>query len=127
MSACDNTEMPRRRMKTYTAQSGYVYEYYFVGERDALAGDPDAPAREFIFDVTSDRKQMVAVSVYLKPDALAAWAAQHGRTLNSAEQYAAAKMRLLRGFDEMDRIREHTRMTLGAADIEGLLADLGID
>lgn len=114
-------------MKTYTAQSGYVYEYYFVGERDALAGDADAPAREFIFDVTSDRKQMVAVSVFLKPDAVAAWSGRHSRSLSAAEQYAAAKMRLLKGFDEMDRIREHARMTITPADIEGLLGDLGVD
>ena len=119
--------MTLRRMKTYTAQSGYVYEYYFVGERDALAGDPDAPAREFVFDVTSDRKQMVAVSVFLKPDAPAAWASRHGRNLSSAEQYAAAKMRLLKGFDEMERIREHTRMTVAAGDLEALLGDLGVD
>ena len=119
--------MTIRRMKTYTAQSGYVYEYYFVGERDAVAGDPDAPAREFIFDVTSDRKQMVAVSVFLKPGASAEWASRHGRNLGSAEQYAAAKMRLLKGFDEMDRIREHARMTITAEDLEGLLGDLGVD
>jgi len=119
--------MPVRRMKTYTAQSGYVYEYYFVGQRDALAGDPEAPAREFIFDVTADRKQMVAVSVFLKPAAVEAWNQQHRRTLGSAEQYAAAKMRLLKGFDEMDRIREHARMTIGPGDIEGLLGDLGVD
>lgn len=119
--------MPVRRMKTYTAQSGYVYEYYFVGQREALAGDPEAPAREFIFDVTADRKQMVAVSVFLKPLAMAAWAQRHRRSLAGAEQYAAAKMRLFRGLDEMDKIREHTRMTIGAGDIEGLLGDLGID
>ena len=114
-------------MKTYTAQSGYVYEYYFVGEREALAGDPDAPAREFIFDVTADRKQMVAVSVFVKPAALDAWTSRHNRSLTGAEQYAAAKMRLLRGFDETERIREHTRMVIGAADIDSLLGDLGID
>ena len=119
--------MPIRRMKTYTAQSGYVYEYYFVGQRDALADDPEAPAREFIFDVTADRKQMVAVSVFLKPAAVEAWAGRHGRTLSAAEQYAAAKMRLLKGFDEMDRIRGHARMTIGAAEIDALLVDLGVD
>ncbi len=119
--------MPIRRMKTYTAQSGYVYEYYFVGQRDALAGDPEAPAREFIFDVTADRKQMVAVSVFLKPAAAAAWAEQHHRTLGDAEQYAAAKMRLFRGLDELDKVREHVRLVIGAGDIEPLLADLGVD
>ena len=119
--------MTVRRLKTHSAQTGYVYEYYFVGQRDALADDPEAPAREFIFDVTSDRKQMVAVSVFLKPEAVEAWSRQHSRALGSAEQYAAAKMRLLKGFDEMDRIREHARMTIGPSDIEALLGDLGVD
>ncbi len=119
--------MPVRRMKTYTAQSGYVYEYYFVGQRDALAGDPDGPAQEFIFDVTADRKQMVAVSIFLKPAAAEAWAQRHRRDLGAAEKYAAAKMRLFRGLDEMDRIREHARMVIGAGDLEGLLGDLGVD
>ena len=32
--------MTVRRMKTYTAQTGYVYQYYFVGQRDALDSDP---------------------------------------------------------------------------------------
>ena len=48
--------MTVRRVKTYTAQTGYVYEYYFVGSRAALDGDPFAPSTEFIFDVSSDRK-----------------------------------------------------------------------
>ena len=29
--------MTVRRMKTYTGQTGYVYQYYFVGQREALA------------------------------------------------------------------------------------------
>ena len=124
---CDNSSMTVRRMKTYTAQSGYVYEYYFVGERDALPKDPEAPAREFIFDVTADRKNMVAVSVFLKPEATKAWQQKHGRSLGSAEQYAAANMRLFRGLDEMDKVREHARLAIEAKDIEGLLADLGVD
>ena len=32
--------MTLRRMKTYTGESGYVYQYYFVGKREALAEAP---------------------------------------------------------------------------------------
>src|ERR1022692_4329238 len=46
---------PIRRLKTYTGAQGYVYQYYFVGKRPALPDDPEAPATEFVFDVTSDR------------------------------------------------------------------------
>ena len=48
--------MTVRRLKTYAGAQGYVYQYYFVGKRAALATDPEAPANEFIFDVTSARK-----------------------------------------------------------------------
>ncbi len=53
-----------RRLKTYAGTQGYVYQYYFVGRRAALASDPEAPAIEFVFDVTSDRKLTYAVSVF---------------------------------------------------------------
>ena len=119
--------MPPRRMKTYTAQSGYVYQYYFVGKREAVAGDVEGPAIEYVFDVTPDRKTMYAVSVFLKPDALTAWAGAHSRPLSDPEQYAAAKMRLLAGFDEMGKVQEHVRLRVDAANIEELLGGIGLE
>ncbi len=98
-----------RRLKTYAGAQGYVYQYYFVGQRAALADDPDAPATEFVFDVTSDRKLTYAVSVFLLDKAVAAWTATHGRPLTEAEQYAAAKLRLFRGFDELEDMKTHGR------------------
>jgi len=65
--------MTVRRMKTYSGAQGYVYEYYFVGKRPALANDPEAPAMEFIFDVTSDRKLTYSVSVFLPQEPLNSW------------------------------------------------------
>ena len=41
--------MTIRRMKTYTGGQGYVYQYYFVGKRAAVA---EPSAAEYIFDVT---------------------------------------------------------------------------
>ena len=91
-----------RRLKTYAGTQGYVYQYYFVGQRGALANDPEAPATEFVFDVTSDRNLTYAISVFLPEKSVGAWAATHGRPLTEAEQYAAAKLRLFRAFDELD-------------------------
>ena len=120
--------MPVRRMKTYTGETGYVYQYYFVGKRAALPGAPEAPATEFVFDVTPDRKTMFAVSVFVKAEAVAAWSAAHGRALNETEQYGAAKMRLFRGFDQIEKLREEGRsLLIEPADIEGLLAPLGLE
>ena len=56
--------MTVRRMKTYTGEPGYVYQYYFVGKRPALPGESEAPASEYVFDVSSDRKTTYAVSVF---------------------------------------------------------------
>lgn len=118
--------MPRR-VKTYTGETGYVYQYYFVGQRAALVADPEAPATEYVFDATSDRKITFAVSVFLKPEALAAWAQAHGRALTASEQYAAAKMRLLRGFDEVENMRDQgRRLLVDAHNIDPLLEPLAL-
>jgi hypothetical protein len=124
----DNVPMTVRRLKTYTGAQGYVYQYYFVGKRAALDSDPEAPASEFVFDVTSDRKLTYAVSVFLSQGPVAAWAAAHGRALNEAEQYAAVKLRLFRAFDELEDVkRDGRRLTIDAALLEEALASLGVE
>src|SRR5438477_11413907 len=104
-----NVVMTVRRLKTYTGAQGYVYQYYFVGKRPALADDPEAPATEFIFDVTSDRKLTYAMSVFLPQRSLTAWTETHSRNLNDAEQYAAGTLRLFRGFEELEDVKTHGR------------------
>jgi hypothetical protein len=117
-----------RRLKTYAGAQGYVYQYYFVGERAALADDAEAPATEFVFDVTSDRKITYAVSVFLPQKSLAAWAKAHNRPLTDAEQYAAAKLRLFRAFDELEDVKAHgRRLVIDAAGLEEALASLGVE
>jgi len=120
--------MTVRRVKTYTAQTGYVYEYYFVGKRDAFPEDRFAPSTEFIFDVSSDRKTIFAVSVFLLARALETFAADRGRTLSDPEQYAAAKLRLQQAFDEItNMLQDGRRLTLDAEALTDLLASVGID
>jgi hypothetical protein len=120
--------MTVRRIKTYTGQTGYVYQYYFVGKRTALDGDPEAPATEFVFDVTSDRKTTFAVSVFLRPEALTAWAASRGRTLSEPEQYAGVKLRLMQAFDEIPDMRNHgRRLRLEPEALLALLGSIGVE
>jgi hypothetical protein len=117
-----------RRLKTYAGSQGYVYQYYFVGKRAALANDPAAPATEFVFDVTSDRKLTYAICVFLPESSAAGWAATHGRSLTNAEQYAAAKLRLFRAFDELEDVRTHgRRLIIDAAVLEESLKSLGVE
>jgi len=120
--------MTVRRMKTYTALTGYVYQYYFVGQREALASDPESPATEYIFDVTSDRKTTFAVSVFLGPNAIGAWSSARGRELSQPECYAAVKLRLMQGFDEIpDMLQSGRRLRVEGDEICDLLASIGID
>lgn len=120
--------MTVRRMKTYTADTGYVYQYYFVGKRDALAGAVHAPATEYVFDVTCDRNSLYAFSIFVRADALDAWALSHARGLTEAEQYAAAKLRLLRAFDEIGDLEQSEReWAVSSENIEELLSVLGLE
>ena len=119
--------MTVRRLKTYTGNQGYVYQYYFVGSRPAGVGYTGPAAIEYVFDVTSDRKTTYSVSIFLAHDALAAWASAHGRQLAAAEQYAAAKLRLFRGFDEIEDMKgEGRKLALDAALLEELLTAVGV-
>jgi hypothetical protein len=119
---------PVRRVKTYTGGQGYVYQYYFVGQRSALPEDPETPAIEFIFDVTSDRKHTYAVSVFLPDKAVKAWDAKHGRPLTEAEKYAGAKLRLFRAFDEIEDMKAGgRRLTIDESLLEEALASLGVE
>ena len=118
---------PVRRVKTYAGAQGYVYQYYFVGQRPALADDSEAPATEFIFDVTSDRKLTYAISVFLPQKVLAMWSQTHGRPLNEAEQYAAVKLRLFRAFDELEDVKgQGRRLIVDTAMLEEALSSLGV-
>ena len=115
-----------RRQKTYSAQSGYVYQYFYEGcrpyRRDVEQGV------EFVFDVSADRKSSAPVSVFVADDAVAAWEQKHGRPLVSAERYASAKMALFQAFDERAHpglMKQDVRVR--AADMEAILSTLDID
>ncbi|MGO9403780.1 MAG: hypothetical protein ACLPVW_09965 [Terriglobales bacterium] len=116
--------MTIRRLKTYTGSQGYVYQYYFVGQRPAAK----SAAKEYIFDITSDRKLTYAVSIFLPHQAVAAWAESHGRPLYDPEQYAAVKMRLFCAFDELENMQAQGRqLQIDSQFLEESLASLGVD
>jgi hypothetical protein len=121
--------MTIRRLKTYTGGLGYVYQYYFVGKRASPAADGRlSNATEYIFDVTSDRKLTYAVSIFLPLAVVAAWAEGHGRPLAESEQYAAVKMRLFRGFDEVEEMQAQGRqLQIDLQSLEESLASLGLE
>ena len=83
---------------------------------------------EYIFDVTSDRKTTFAVSIFLLPEALDAWAATHGRALSEPEQYAGVKLRLMQAFDEIpDMLNDGRRLRLDGDALCALLGSIGVE
>ncbi len=60
-----------RRQKTYSGQSGYVYQYYYEGHRPFQHGREKGT--EFVFDVSADRKTSSKISVLVSADAIEDW------------------------------------------------------
>jgi hypothetical protein len=115
-----------RRQKSYSARSGYVYQYFYEGCR-TTERDREWCA-EYVFDVSADRKTSFPVSVFVSETAVAAWQKQHGRTFSSTERYAIAKIALFQAFDERAspaEMREDVRVR--PSDIGAILERLGID
>ena len=110
-----------RRLKTYSAQSGYVYQYYWEGRRELPA------AIEYVFDVSADRKTSHPVSVTVEDAALCEWEQAHARTLSANERYAIAKLALFQAFDERATpalMQQPVRVR--AADVAAIIAQLGL-
>src|SRR5262245_47682373 len=110
-----------RRQKTYSAETGYVYQYFYEGQRPARRDGK--PGAQFVFDVSADRKSSFPVSVFVSDEALEGWQQAHGRRLGSTERYAIAKMSLFRAFDQRappDAMSEEVRVQ--AEEIEAILA-----
>jgi hypothetical protein len=91
-----------RRVKSYSAESGYVYQYYFFevlkSKRGRISGT------EYVYMVSTDRKTVFPVRIFVRSDAVEAYAARTGRALSGTEEYAVAKMRLFQVFDESEQI-----------------------
>ncbi|WP_031498555.1 hypothetical protein [Bryobacter aggregatus] len=85
-----------QREKSYSAETGVVYQYIFAG----LAG------RKHVFDVTADRQSPFQVAVDLTPEALAPCAERMGSALRWNEEYALAKLCLFAAFDREVLVKE---------------------
>jgi len=116
-----------RRIKNYNAETGYVWQYHFEEVRSEQTRGEKAGS-EYVFIVSRDRKTSYAVPVFLRREALDAWAAAHGRPLSGAEQYAAVKMRLFRAFDEIEDLQPaRDALEVTPDNIAELLAPLNLD
>jgi hypothetical protein len=89
-----------RRIKAYSAESGYVYQYQFQDVHPAKPGG--AAGNEYVYYVSADRKSMFPIRIFVRRDALDLWTKRTGRALTGTEEYAVAKMRLFQALDEVE-------------------------
>lgn len=118
-----------RRVKTYSAADGFVYQYYFFEGNRAQRGG--SAGGEFTYVVSIDRQTAFPFKIFVHQSALDDWAAQNGRPLSSSEEYAVAKMRLFNAFDEgvvkaSPPGEPPQEVIVNEANLEDLLGQLGI-
>jgi hypothetical protein len=117
--------LPSRRLKTYSAQTGYVYQYYYEGHRAFRGGGESG--MEFVFMVSADRKNSHPTSVLLSDSAIRMWESAHERELSATERYAVAKMALFQAFDERPvptSMKQEVRVR--PADLDAIIETLGL-
>jgi hypothetical protein len=111
-----------RREKTYSAESGYAYRYYYCGQRLTGRG------MEYVWEAGADRHTVVPVSVFLSEAALASWQSAHQRELTGPERYAVAKMSLLRAFDlRPNPAAMREEVIVRPDDVASILDTLGLE
>jgi hypothetical protein len=118
-----------RRIKSYSAANGYVYQYYFY-ELNRVAVD-GGTAGEFVYAISADRGTSFGLRIFVMQAALEAWAAANGRGLTGSEEYAVAKMRLFQAFDEgvvplTAEAARDVRLVVDGSNLESMLRLLNI-
>lgn len=116
-----------RRYKVYSAETGATYQYFFDARYTVVRPEAQGAGSDFVFVVTADQQTPLVLRIFLSDRAVEAWRAAHGQALGPNEQYAAAKMRLFRAFDEEERLRGLALgLIVDETNIEGLLGPLEI-
>lgn len=114
-----------RRIKSYSAATGYVYQYQFQEVKPSRRGFH--AGKDFIYLVSVDRKMMFPIEVFLSRDAVESWTKQNGRPLSGTEEYAAAKMRLFQAFDEVEDLSTAGQdLRIDDSNLGALLAQLDL-
>ena len=113
------------RVKSYSSETGYVYQYHFCEVQRARRGFTAGTA--YVYMVSADRKTQFPITVFLRRDALDKWRKEHGRELTGTEEYAAAKMRLFQAFDEIeDLASRRPELVVDDSNLTTLLAKLDL-
>jgi hypothetical protein len=87
------------RPRTYSAESGYVYQYVFSGYRQMKRRDDRLT--EYVFEITSGRAPAFTTKIVLSDFAMRSSVAG-GRDLSGSERFGIAKVALKRSLDSYD-------------------------
>jgi len=113
------------RLKTYSAQSGYVYQYRFLGSRESRHQGADAI--DYVFDVSAGPQMTLPVKVVVPAPSLEPTESGWGRALAANERYAIAKLALFQAFDERPEPADmRADVVVRAADAAAILSTLGL-
>lgn len=107
------------RPKSYSAQTGFVYMYYYEGRQQI------AEASRYVFRATADRKTWFPVAIVVPDPVIDAWQARN-RELTVNERYAVAKLSLMQAFDERQPGELHSDVLVAPGDVETISETLGL-
>jgi hypothetical protein len=114
-----------RRVKSYSAATGYVYQYQFQDVHPSTKSGE--PGNEYVYYVSADRKTMFPIRIFISRRTLETWTKQTGRPLTGTEAYAVAKMRLFQAFDDVeDFATARPELTVDDSNLAELLARLDL-
>ena len=97
--------MPHR-YKSYAAETGVSYRYFFAARHPVARPEGQGRGSDFTFVIAADQQAPFTVRIFVSDRAMKSWRELHGQELTPNEQYAVAKMRLFRAFDEAENLRE---------------------
>ncbi|SRR5712692_4850558 len=114
-----------RRIKSYSAATGYVYQYYFYEVAKVRRGL--SAGTMYVYMVSLDRQKVFPLRIFVRHDAIRKWSQKTGREMTGTEEYAVAKMRLLRTFDEVEDLASaQSELVVDESNLETLLEQLGL-
>jgi hypothetical protein len=114
-----------RRIKTYSAATGYVYQYYFYEVQKTRRGF--SAGTEYVYMVSLDRRQVFPLRIFVKQSAVDKWGRSVGCALSGTEEYAVAKMRLFQAFDESQEIEaKRPDLIVDDSNLDALLSQLDL-
>ena len=114
-----------RRVKSYSAATGYVYQYYFYEVQKTRRGF--SSGTEYVYMVSVDRKKVFPLRIFVRADAAEKWGSTAGRPLTGTEEYAAAKMRLFQALDEIEEIESRKpELVIDDSNLADLLSQLDL-